>query len=262
MKASYLYSILFAVTVVSCGQDKAHEPRIPPDVVIPGNSNHAPKACYILCDFSASQDDISRLVIIRNAEIIFRQVYKQEFRFKYYDISSATYELPFFECVPPPVPILPRPSDLKEIKRKFIEQSDTLHERLIRLSRQPSANSTCIIRTLDKVANSIAREYTKDSNSIIKIVILSDMLEDCTYSFGRIDIDHADYITAFRTLSRMPAPNFTFSNYRNIEITIVASSQRKINTDALYNFWTAVFRKYRYEFNSPIAVDLPKWVTD
>jgi hypothetical protein len=252
--SKYIKIILFVVMATGCvnSDDNTSKRADGPPAQPPAIPR---KFCYVLCDFSASQDQQSRDLIIRNAKTIFSKA--EEFSIRYYDISSAAFPS-FFECGPRGGERIERPSEKIKRKEKTWMQADSLSKEMMRLSQLPSSSNTCIIKTIDKVCRSMkAQVSAKDT---IKIVILSDMLEDCVYDFGEIDIDHLPYSKALQTLGKMPKPNCTFAGYKNIEVNIVAVSQKSLNTNMLEQFWDQVFLKYDLSSKPMITVELPGWI--
>jgi hypothetical protein len=217
---------------------------------------------YVLCDFSASQGRQSLQVIMENADSLFKVMCRQNARIIYMDISAAQFEKPFFdyklEC-----PSFVTGTRLKELEQEKISQGDTLRRRMQRICQLPSSNNTCIIRTIEKVANSMPRDIGPGKiDQPVKMVILSDLLEDCQNGLRRINIDRADFAPAFERLASMPTPTSTFSDYKNMEITLVAASQRIIKQDSLNRFWKEVFGKFSYDLKGDISVSLPRWAQE
>ncbi|WP_315823903.1 hypothetical protein [Paraflavitalea speifideaquila] len=217
---------------------------------------------YVLCDFSASQGNQSRQAIIQNADSLFKVMCRQHARIIYFDISAAQYEKPFFDYS------IVQPSfvtgtKLRQREQEIAVKGDTLHRRMERICNLPSSLNTCIIRAIGKVANSMSRDIGPGKiDQPVKIVILSDLLEDCAYNNRRVNIDRGDFTRAFQILDAMPKPTATFSTYKDIEITLVASSQRTIKQDSLDSFWEAVFRKFDHQLTEPISVSLPRWAQE
>jgi hypothetical protein len=236
---------------------------VPPERKSSGALEHMDKkaenkpVCYVLCDVSTSLNSADAKTARHHAEAIFRRA--KGYDFKYFDISDAFFKRSFFEYEAPVPGQILTPTERERIKRAFSSNCDRLHQILENLYHSPSSN-TCIIRTIRKVANSIAADNKAELKEI-KIVILSDMLEDCANDFGKIDIGSGDFKAATRTLSGMPTPNFSFSGYRNIEVSIVVTSEQNIGDDSpLFSFWKTMFKKYGYDLNKPITPDLPGWL--
>lgn len=214
------------------------------------------RSCYILCDFSASQGQASRLAIISNAQTIMNRRQKDH-SLRYYQIDGVN-DASFFASDPPQINSIERPSDRDDRKKALKRLADSLAGLMKKLSQKPSLESTCIIKTLDKLLWSVkSRNAPADS---IRILILSDMLEDCSYGFGRIDIDHHPFSQALQTLKRMPPPAASFASFKNIRLYLVISSQKNHDLNALQRFWQEVFKRYGLPADFDLSFELPNWV--
>lgn len=254
-----LYILLLAV--MACGQsENAGYTASSGAAAIQDQDHPVIPSCYVFCDMSGSQDSKSKQIIMQHAVDIFKKA--KGYDFKYYDISAPQFEPPFFEYTEPPVPEIAKPTDLKDNDEERSHKTDSLTKRLMELYHRPSSNRTCILRTIEKAVNTLTSKSGGSAGQDVRIIILSDMLEDCNYSFGRLNIDHGVFKDAMKVLEKMPAPRFTLSKYKKAEVYLVASSQRRIATDSLYSFWVEAFKKYGYDLTSPILVQLPDWVTN
>jgi hypothetical protein len=254
----YAFSILLIVGITGCKQNESTAEKQP--VVEKKAVEKKPvvkKYCYVLCDFSGSQDQSSINVISENAEAIFKAA--RQYDIRYYDITTPDLERAFFRSDPEEDDLIETPSQKRERLSMDTARLDSLSGLITKMRSAPLSGSTCIITSIDKVCRSLAREVSKDD--IVKVVILSDMLEDCTYSFGKIDIDHAPFSMALKTLDSMESPKYTFAGY-NVELSIIGSSQRSINMAGLDSFWEKVFSRYGLKDKPLIAVDLPRWITN
>lgn len=258
MKKNHIYAAVLMLMVTACGNSTSQISPVAPKETSPTVSYRSAGICYVFCDMSASQDATSKQIILQHAVEIFNK--RCGFNLKYFDVSSAQYEPPFFEYVEKPIPDILSPSQRKALLAEASGKEDSLRRKLTDLCKRPSSYRTCILQTVEKAVNSLEFEVEKDTNRYIRIIILSDMLEDCSYSFGRLNIDHGSFETAMKVLARMPTPKFTLSKYKNIQVWIIASSQQNLNTTSLFEFWTAAFKKYGYNLDHPISVELPGWL--
>lgn len=253
----YAFSILLIVGITSCKQDESKVNKQPAAEKKAVEKQPVKKYCYVLCDFSGSQDQSSIDVISKNAKTIFEKA--KQYDIRYYDIRTPDLERAFFQSDPQEDDLIETPSQKRERLNKDTTLLNSLSGLIAKKRSAKLSGSTCIITGIDRVCRSLAREVSKDD--IVKVVILSDMLEDCTYSFGKIDIDHAPFSKAFKVLDSMQSPKYTFAGY-NVELSIVGSSQKKIDMAALDSFWEKVFARYGLKDKPLIAVDLPRWIKE
>jgi hypothetical protein len=217
-----------------------------------------PNLCYVLCDFSASQGNKSREAIRSNALKIYETA-KTKCKIRYYDINAPEFQLPFFEFLP-----LFKEAKTPMQQRKILllakTQSHTLDSLIKSNYASGASGQTCIIKALSKIAQSLTHHARQNKTQNISIIVLSDMLEDCDFTFGKINIDNRNMELAFKTLAQMPKPAFTFKEYPDLKITLTASSDKRADIDKLHAFWMAVLKKFDYELTDPITTDLPNWV--
>lgn len=254
---TYALSILLIVAIAGCkGEDATagKQAVATKDVV---EKKPAKKYCYVLCDFSGSQDQSSLDVISENAKTIFKHA--KQYNLRYYDVTTPHLAGTFFQSDSQDDDLIETPSQERERLHKDTARLESLSGLITKMRSAPLSGSTCIITGVNKVCHLLPREVNKDD--IIKVVILSDMLEDCTGDLGKIDIDHAPIRKAFKTLDSMPDPQYTFAGY-NVELSIVGSSQKSINMAELDSFWERVFAKYALKDKPLIAVGLPRWITE
>lgn len=244
MKKVPIYFVLASLTLSCCVSEvKPNLPRY-----------------YVLCDFSTSQGIQSRQTIVQHAKRAFAKILDQQAKADYFDISAPQLEKPFYSYRPFTQEFM-TPKEEDSMRHVKAAQKDSLNNIITAFYQQPLSNSTCIVQTIDKVANCLARDID-NSNQPIRIIIFSDLLEDCMSNQGRINIDGGHFDSAFERLSRMPQPIASFSAYKNLEISLVAASQRHINLNDLNRFWREIFKKYGYTLTEPISVSLPKWLTE
>ncbi len=222
-------------------------------------SNTPLPVCYVLCDFSASLTGSSRQLVIENAARVLRSCVP-EYRVKYYDINAAQFTPPFFEYAVASG-YLVKASDIKNKTTIINKAADSLQQVIKSLHKSPFPSGTCIIRTLDKIANALGVDDAARQGRTTRIIILSDMLEDCSYPFGRINIEKPPFNPAFNILKKMPKPVFNLEPYKGLEVTVVASSSHVIaDVNFLFVFWKEVFGRYGFEFKGPITTNLPSWI--
>jgi hypothetical protein len=241
MKRSFLSLIVIGFTLYGCGGSD-----------VPHNTNQ-PGVCYVLCDFSESQGSRSRQGIMSNALSIFDKGLRN-FRFRYYDIGAPQYEGPFFDYYDSSG-ITGKKSLRDAIDKRKKLRRDNLQQQMVKLFQQQGTSNTCIIGSLSKVAASLASD-SLNRKSRVRVIILSDMLEDCVYDSARIDIDKASFDKAIKAVSKLPKPVFSFNGY-NIEVYPVVSSENNISPNKLFEFWKQVFAKYDYELKV-LSTDLPR----
>jgi hypothetical protein len=251
-----LLTSLVCIALLACTTDDKKKSSSP-EPMITGSA--MPGAlCYVLCDFSGSLDDDGRQDIITNAIQIFKAAAKQS-RVKYFDMAAAQYAKAFFEYTSPARTIM-KPSERANARQQINTLADSLSHSLQQLAHKPSSGTTCIIRAIDNTARSLQRDLP-DSSRLVRIIILSDMLENCSNAAGRINLQRQPYSGAMNTIAKMKQPAFDFARYPKIEIDVIASSGKAaINTDALQEFWKKLFQLYGYRFTSPITPTLPAWI--
>ncbi|MBL7731947.1 MAG: hypothetical protein JNM88_12270 [Chitinophagaceae bacterium] len=216
--------------------------------------------CYILCDFTKSQDSISRAVIVSNADSIFGSIMSKGYYCAVFDISDEIFEIPFSE-LPPEASTVYTDKARKEYQDSLKTKRKKFKDTLIRVSQRSNGN-TCLINSIEKIATLLAGDTANKENRNIKIILLSDMLEDCAFGAVRIDIDDGDFKTAEHALDQVNPPAFTFEGFKNIEINIVASSGKKIPVADHFRFWQKVFKRFGYNLTTSINTQLPRWVTE
>lgn len=216
--------------------------------------------CYVLCDFTKSQDKMSRGVIISNADSIFGSAASKGYYCAVYDISDEIFEEPIFKLPFNDATIRTdreREADEAKLKSERKRFKDTLNQ----VSKMSNGN-TCLINSIEKIATILAGDSVNKENRRIKIILLSDMLEDCSFDSFRIDIDNGDFKTAEQALEKLKGPAFTFAGFKDIEINIVASSGKRIPVGEHFRFWQKVFKRFGYNLTTSISSQLPRWVTD
>lgn len=252
-----LAAFIAGIGITGCSESEAIETKQitkHEEVVKP---NSIPDVCYVLCDFSASQGNKSRTDISLNALKIYEAANKK-CKLRYYNINAPDFEGPFFEFLH----ITKQAKDPRtrwKIDSMSKPQKDTLANLLFKNCSSTAPTNTCIIKSLDKIARSMKNQIGNNKELNVDIIVLSDMLEDCTLSFGKIDIDHEAFDKAFKTLGQMHSPTFTFKDFKNLTITLTASSEKNMDLENLQNFWTEVLKRYHYPLNSAITTDLPEW---
>ncbi|MGB8193090.1 MAG: hypothetical protein WCF67_14275 [Chitinophagaceae bacterium] len=258
MKNNLNYLIFFLFVLTSCTNAGNTENTQRPKSNDWINTKDIPAdICYVLCDFSASQGNKSRQTIRQNAISIYQSA-ATKCKIRFYDINAPQLEGPFFEF-PDLLKNVQKPSQRKIMKAKAHAQKDTL-DLLISNRMNTISKSTCIIKALDMVAASLKKQAAQYKDQRISVVILSDMLEDCNFDFGRINIDKGNFREADRVLATMPNPPYTFKGYKNLSLAFAASSTRTdINMTSLNNFWKQVLKKYEYDSPDPITPELPAW---
>ncbi len=249
-----VFCILLGVHACS---DTVIDKDVPTPATDPADHNSA--ICYVLCDFSRSQDSESLKDIVNNGNAVFEAIHKR-FVIRFLNINATQYERPFFEYVPAAVKLLQTPIEKKKRREFEKKMSDSLVKVLNQWSISANADKTCIIKAIDRVANDLASDPENKENTI-RVIILSDMLEACSNDFGKINLEKPPYNKATMLLNRMTKPAFTFRGFKDLLISVTASSRRDIpNHDLLRNFWVQVFAKYDYPFNNPITPSLPSWI--
>jgi hypothetical protein len=217
--------------------------------------------CYVLCDFSNSQDANSQGDIASNAKEIFKQM-RSRYAMAYININAPQLQKAFFQYVPPETKEIETPRERRQRQDAMNQQAATLAQRLNELGQGEKANQTCIIKALNKVADELA---ISDQNKTrpVRIIVLSDMLEVCTNDFGPINLEKPPYQKAIQALEKMKPPPFGFNQYNDLKIGITASSGKSgIPISDLLGFWKEVFAKYGYTLEKPIAAVLPDWVSE
>jgi hypothetical protein len=215
--------------------------------------------CYVLCDFSASQG--KSLQTIREKALKIYNAAKLKCRLRFYDINAPQFAEPFFQF-----DLLAanakRPSDKIKFQKIADSMSKVLDASLVKKSMPSASQSTCIIRTLITSVQSLS-DVAKSKEQRIWIVALSDVLEDCIYDFGHVDIDNASFENALKLLDKMPKPLFTLKDYKNINVKLtVCSEDNKLNSEKLFLFWKKVLSKFDYNLVLPITRELPYWVNN
>jgi hypothetical protein len=244
MKKVHLLLLLFIISACGCPTTTTNKQIFP--------------SCFIICDFSASQGGNSIEEIKNNAREIFEKI-SRKYNVKIYDIKSAQYTKPLFEYINPFRKRISTPLEREKWSKENGSMKTILSRKLDSAGRESKNPNTCIIRLLTRIVDDLASD-TNNKNNPIRIIILSDMLEYCNYPFGNIDLENAAYQAALNSLSKMPPPKYTLAGYTDIEISLIASSQRAINPASLNNFWEQVFIKYGYTLKGPITATLPSWI--
>jgi hypothetical protein len=248
----------FTLAIASCSGSENLQPTELNRTHTAGGNNPAMTVCYIICDFSASQGSNSRQTIIRNANTIFKAGTEKGYWLRYYDIGAPQFVEAFFECKITGGSIMSG-GERRQLQDSIRKQRDTLNKVMTKLCQPPFPKNTCILTAISKVANSLSSNAGENNKTPIKIAILSDMLEDCNYHFGSINIEKGDYKTALATIAKMTKPRFTFAG-KNVEFSFVASSNLDIkNYEQLFEFWKQVLAKFDYELKTAISSDLPNW---
>ncbi len=208
--------------------------------------------CYMLCDFSQSQDTLSFEEMKNNTLTVFSKINK-EYSVKLFDIRENGTRKAFFDYSLPEKTSIETPKQEKKREKYFSCMLDSLKAKLEELSALKKSKSTCIIDILDALASEVKNDMP-DKDLPVKIVILSDMLEDCC------GIKVINSVNAARSIENRPVSN-TFSNYK-AEASLVLSSKNKQHTsnEDLLNFWKRVFDKYRCAFDTSFTMSLPLWV--
>jgi hypothetical protein len=211
--------------------------------------------CYVLCDFSASQaTTLDR--IIAQAKTIFDKEGKEALT-RYIAIGSASMEGTFFEYQPLEPKKVMTPIEDYTRKAYFPCMKARLDTALENLKRQTRYPNSCIINAIGIIASDLTNLAVK--NEVVKIYILSDMMEDCNFrGKGKIDLARGDYRSALAVLDRLAAPLSTFQPYPRIKITLVGTSTvQGIDMQELNMFWRRVLAKYQYNFQGAISSSLP-----
>lgn len=212
--------------------------------------------CFVLCDFSASQG--TSLQTVKNKAQRIYQSAKLKTKIRFYDVNAVQFAAPFFEYTRL-VNRMMKPSEKERLRRDADSMGTILNSSL---TSPAGSQSTCINRGISAVAQSLG-DLAPHKTETIWIIVLSDMLEDCTYDWGRIDIDNASYEQALKMLDKMPKPLFGLKNYKNVHIKLTAcSGDNKVSSEKLFVFWKKLLSRYDYNLTTPINNELPAWVND
>jgi hypothetical protein len=213
--------------------------------------------CYVLCDFSQSLDAASRADVVQNAKTIYEKLNKTHALF-YININTARYERPFFSTIPAKIPPIENAKSKKARLQATAEKQAGFFAQLDNLSKGQQYRNTCIINALDKVANDLHVDAA-NKNKKIRIVVLSDMLEVCDGILGNFNLESQSAKSVLQRLkAKKAATTFSFQDYPQLTINLVASSRRKAKgEDGLKDFWKEALAKLGYTFNDPISSALP-----
>lgn len=258
MKKTILCLLPLLCAMEACtGGDVSNESNVSvPDPQL--TSGNGP-ICYVLCDFSNSQNAASQTDIVDNAKAIFTKLHSQ-FALVYFNINAPQFQKPFFQHAPPKVSDIETPSEGRQRDTLLNKAAARLGEKLDSLQQNARAQFTCIIKALGNIANRLASD-AQNKVKQVRIIILSDMLEVCQNDFGAVNLERPPYERAVQLLQQMNEPAYGFGGYGNLDISVIASSQKMIADDSgLLYFWKQVFAKYGYQFNKPITAELPAWL--
>lgn len=255
MKTNNICFVIMAIALSCCMNVNPGETIKPADTHWKRDKNFPVEICVVLCDFSASQGS-SLQTIKQNAMTIYNSAALNS-ELWYYDINAPQFEGAFLQSLKL-FKNVKKPSEEKQYMRHADSLGKVLEGQLAKRSAPAASQSTCIITALNTAVQSIIKTAKKDQS--IEIIVLSDMLEDCSYDFGRVDIDNANFDVAIKTLDKMSKPVFGLKEYSKVKIALTASSKdTKLSGEKLYTFWKKVLGKYDYQLKEPVTTLLPTW---
>jgi hypothetical protein len=209
--------------------------------------------CIVFCDFTPSEDSISKNKIINNAVALLMQV-GPEYNVSFYSINNLPFQEPLFISPPPPaITTIEKINSPKIINQRSIKLKKILDS----ISIVSVKNESCIIKSLEKAIIELDN-YNANPGTALKLIFLSDMIEDCGSSMGDIDLDHETYRTAVRKIEKAGQPKLSFAKFKNLQIYIVVATDHVKNGIAHNEFWKKVFSKYQYTSLNYLYSSLPK----
>lgn len=209
---------------------------------------------FVICDFSSSQKAKGIAMITSKALTVFKKM-SDKYDAYFYDVSSPIFDDEFYKSE---APVLVRASDYRQWEKAKEDREQELLRKLDSM-RKYSTRRTCILTAIDKVMNRLAANPAY-KNVPVRVLVISDMLEDCSYEKGAINIDKGSYRKAFEKLGEMSKPVETFKGYRDVLIQLIGTSQfDNKQLDLLNEFWKKVLERYSYKLAAPISPVLPEW---
>jgi hypothetical protein len=209
--------------------------------------------CIVFCDFTSSEDFISKNKIIDNAVMILKQI-GSGYNVSFYSINNLPFQAPIFTSSPPPAKTtIEKINSSKRINQRCIELKKVLDS----VSATSTKNESCIIKSVEKAIIELDN-YNASTSVELKLVFLSDMIEDCNSSMGDIDLDHENYKAATQKVEKASHPNLSFMKFKNLQTYIIVATDHVKNGIAHYEFWRKVFAKYQYGNLHYFYSSLPK----
>jgi hypothetical protein len=122
--------------------------------------------------------------------------------------------------------------------------------------------NTCLLTSIRRAYDLINTKAETDPTAILKIIIVSDMIEVCGKSVNGKMIMHPDDPTNITQLAKEISDSkmaFSFENSK-ISITVIKTDtgHSSIYADGLQTLWNGLFQKMHYKGKITLSVDVPE----
>ncbi len=221
--------------------------------------NILPPLTTVFCDFTESDTDCVK-IIKKNAVKSLIDLFETD-SLKFFTIAYSKFNNEvFFTSYPVNANDYKivrgfGPVEFKKLKKQVdsakLNYANLLDNTIASLARNKALKASCIIGSIEKAYDEFNR-YDPTGATPVKLIIYSDMLEDCTSTLGHYDLEHEAYTASLNRLKGKTA-SISFAKFKNLETKIVVSSNRiRGGSEAQYReFWSRVFSMYGFK-NQPI----------
>jgi hypothetical protein len=224
------------------------------------DNNHPKEFSIVFCDLTKSvKNSVADSVISRTKSIYYKQ--KSNSSLYIYPISQATTSDALIKAQKETElnSMTATPSDIDDFEKgENKKQQDFLDEIGEELKdiyiNARNADNSCIINKLEKAYDVFKSQPQNDEGQILKLYILSDMIEDCDNSF--VDNFSMEKKSDFEEIKKRIEEDFNpIYNLAGlgVEIQVVFSdtntSKNIIPYNQLKELWTIIFKKIGYSNN-------------
>lgn len=257
MKKRSILILSIAILTYGCpsNNDVTNPPLIRDDIKkIMLDKGIKPPFTIVFCDFTESDTDCVN-TIKRYAVEKMKALFETD-SLKFFSIAYSQYNnFPFFTSYPVAKTDYKYDPDLDEADKETLNDeidslkpiiARSLEETISSLAKNNPLRESCIIGSIEKAYDEFNR-YDSTGSTPVKLIIYSDMLEDCTSTLGHYDLEHEAYTASLSRLRGKTAP-ISFAKFRNLETKIVVSSNRiRGGSEPQYKeFWSRVFAIYGF----------------
>lgn len=253
MKKTIALMMITGVLFSSCGNstsEKAFEKRKLP-------------LLYVICDFSSSLDTAAYRQIVGNVRTCFEKL-SATYDIKVFGISESPFTQPVFEFRKERrMSTTPKDRENEEKRRK--DSAEKLSEKLLEYAMANRTSNTCILQQIKRAGGDF-RNYDSSGKTPVRLIVLSDMLEDCSSGSLTISIAGGRFSEELGKVpdsARILADGYSFQGLQNFKLGIIMSSARtKVNDDSLNGFWKEVFSRFGYRNWERLSNAMPNWIEE
>lgn len=215
--------------------------------------------CLIACDFSSSLDLSSRQQILLNTKTIFDNLAPTH-KIVVYSMDPDVYSAPILESATyskqkqHSQEVM---NNMRQVDQFNVGLSQKLIDSLMQLQKSIHHNSSCILSSVDHLWRE-AYHFSQSGYDDIKVVFLSDMVEECSSYLGEFNTSEGEFEDGNRMLDSIKYERSKDS--LNIKTAIIISSDDRIMVNDFETFWQKAFLKMGYISPVYISANIPVWL--